>query len=200
MIITEWEQGTPEWIAERLGKPSSSCFDKIVTRTGQRSKQRQGYLYQLAGEIITGEQHKGYYGKQMERGNERESESKAYFELTTGFTVDVAGFCYKDEKRLFGASPDGLIGDYAGFESKNAEPHLQAQRVIEGWKDTDHHRQVQGCMLVTGRKLWYLVSYCRGMKQVVLEIERDDEFCKKLEIELIMFNNDLMAIVEKLKQ
>lgn len=199
MIITEWDQGTPEWKEERLGVPSASCFKKIVNKKGERSKQRLGYMYILAGEIITGEQHKGYYGKQMELGNEREDESRSYFEITTGLDVEQVGFCYKDEKRLFGASPDGLIGNDAGFESKNAEPHLQAQRINEGWSDTDHHRQVQGCMLVTGRKLWYLVSYCRGMKQVVLEIKRDDDFIRKLEIELIIFHKDLHELVESIQ-
>ncbi len=199
MIITDHPQGSKEWIEERLGVPSASNFKKIVNKNGERSKQRFGYMYQLAGEIITGEQHKGYYGKQMELGNEREDESRSYFELTRGLEVKQVGFCYKDDNKLFGASPDGLINSYAGFESKNAEPHLQAQRIVEGWNDTDHHRQVQGCMLVSGRNLWYLVSYCRGMKQVVLEIKRDDDFIKKLEIELIMFHSDLMNLVDKIK-
>lgn len=200
MIITEWEQGTDEWKKERLGVPSSSNFKRIVTNKGERSNSRTGYLYELAGEKVTGESHKGYYGKQMERGNERENESRSYFEITWSVDVEQVGFCYKDEKKIFGASPDGLIGIDEGFESKNADPHIQAERLDKGWKGTEYFCQCQGCMLVTGRKLWYLVSYCRGMKQYVVEIKRDEDFLRKLEIELIMFNNDLTKLVEKIKQ
>lgn len=198
MIICNHEQNSDEWIKERLGVPSASCFGKIVTASLSQSKQRQAYMYQLAGEIITGEQHKGYYGKAMERGHEREDESRGLYEIKRGVTVEQVGFCYKDESRLFGASPDGLVGDDGGFETKNAEPHIQAERIHKGWNASEHHRQVMGCLLVTGRKWWDIQSYCRGMKEVVVRFNRDEGYLANLEAEIVSFSNDLKKLVKEI--
>ena len=50
MKIYDVEQGSPEWKALRLGIPTASEFDKIVTPTGAFSKQSQGYMNRLAAE------------------------------------------------------------------------------------------------------------------------------------------------------
>ena len=61
----------------------------------------------------------------------------------------------------------------------------------------EHFQQVQGCLLVTGREWWDVVSYCRGFKNVVYRMERNEEFLKKLRIELKLFHNDLIKIIEQ---
>jgi len=38
VIIHEVEQNTPEWLTLRLGIPTASMFDKIVTPAGKFSK------------------------------------------------------------------------------------------------------------------------------------------------------------------
>ena len=55
MKIIECEQNSPEWFAARLGKITASNMDKIITPTGQQSKQVGKYITQLIAEIITGE-------------------------------------------------------------------------------------------------------------------------------------------------
>ena len=37
------EQKSDQWWAERLGKPSASNFDKILSPTGKATTQREGY-------------------------------------------------------------------------------------------------------------------------------------------------------------
>lgn len=198
MIISPHDQGTPEWVADRIGKPTGSCFKEILTGSGQRSKSRIKYMYRLAGERVSGEQYKGFYGKDMEMGHEREDESRKLYELVNGVTVEEVGLCYKDEQKLFGASPDGLVGDDGGFETKNAAPHVQAERLDKGWSGSEYKMQCMGNLLVTGRKWWDLVSYCRGMKPVVIRFQRDEEFLRKLEIELRLFCKELDELVKKI--
>jgi len=60
MLIVNCEQNTPEWYEARLGIPTASGFDRIITTKGEVSKSREKYLYELAGEIVTGEQFVGY--------------------------------------------------------------------------------------------------------------------------------------------
>jgi hypothetical protein len=195
MIISEHEQNTPEWIQERLGTPSASQFSRIVNAKGERSGSRQKYMDELAGEIISGEQKAGYYNKSMEKGHERELENISMYEFNNNVDVVRVGFCWQDEKKMYGASPDGLVGDDGLIECKNAEPHVQIER-LRKYTASEHHRQVQGQMLVTGRKWCDVVSYSRGFKPVVVRFERDPVFLLKLKIELMAFHEDLMKLVE----
>lgn len=200
MIITEWEQGTEQWLKERLGVPSASNFHQIIDSKGKRSKSRKTYMYKLASDAVMGEVVQGYKNNYMEEGNEREDESRGYYEFTNNVKVEQVGFCYKDDKKLFGCSPDGLINKDGGFETKNKMPHLQAKYLDNPkYLLTEYHRQVMGCLLVTGREWWDLVSYCRGMKQVVLRVERDEDFIKILHEELLAFSEELNELINKIR-
>ena len=199
MIVVNCEQNSPEWYQVRLGVPTASKFGEILTASGERSKSRTKYLYRLAGEIITGKMHESFQSHHFERGHEVEPLSRQYYELLNGVEVEQVGFCFKDERRLFGASPDGLVGPCGGFETKAALPHVQAERLAEGWTGAEHHRQVMGNLYVTGREWWDLVSFCPNMQPVIIRFERDDSFFEKLEKELDSFCLDLKSLVEKIK-
>ena len=195
--VKDIEQGSDEWLALRVGIPTASNFDKIVTTKGERSKQRNKYLYQLAGEVVTGEPKDGYKNANMERGNEREDESRKLYEFTLDLKVEQVGFIYFNDKKLFGCSPDGLVGEDGGFETKDALPHIHLDRLENGWSKAQYFQQVQGSLYVTGRKWWDLVSYSRGFKPVVIRYEPDSVFINSLKIELFSFVMDLKSVVKK---
>ena len=197
MIIVDCQQNTPEWDKARLGIPTASQFGRIITTTRARSEQRAKYLYELAGEKITGKRKEGYKNAAMDRGHEREAESREAYEFITDNKVDIIGFCFFDEKKQFGCSPDGFVGEDGGFETKDTMPHIQIERLEKGWSGMEHFQQVYGGLLVTGRKWWDLVSYSRGLEPIIVRFERDEEFIKKLHVELILFSRDLNKIVEK---
>lgn len=199
MIVLDCDQNSETWINGRAGIPTASCYHKIVTSTGERSKQRQGYMYQLAGERITGRPHKGFHGPAMDRGHEMEEKSRQLYEIQNHVTVQQVGLCYQDELKLYGASPDGLVGEDGGFETKDAAPHIQAERLHKGWTGMEHHRQVMGCTLVCNREWWDLVSYCQGMRPVTIRFERDEAFLTILKRELLMFCSDLEEMVKKIR-
>ena len=52
--ILDMEQRSEEWYVEKVGKPSASNMNKIITATGKPSKQREDYLYPLCAERISG--------------------------------------------------------------------------------------------------------------------------------------------------
>lgn len=197
IIIRDIEQGTPEWDQLRLGIPTSSKFGDIITSDGKHSKSRQAYLYRLAGERITGQIYKGWHGDVYDRGHEMEPEIRETYEFIKDCHVETVAFIYKDEKRRFGVSPDGIMIDLkGGFEAKSAAPNVQAERLHKGWTGAEHHRQVMGCLLATGFEWWDLVSYCPGMKPVIERFYRDEEFLKILEDEINIFCDELDEIVK----
>ena len=76
MIAADCAQGTEEWEALRVGIPSASNFDKILTPKGEPSKQAEKYLYTLAVERVTGKREESYQSAAMVRGNEVEAEAR----------------------------------------------------------------------------------------------------------------------------
>ena len=199
MKILEIEQGSPEWHQARCGLPTASCFDKIIDATGKQSKSRKKYLYQLAGERITGKAEETYQNGAMLRGKEMEGEARELYELVTGETVQQVGLCLADGKFQYGASPDGLVGEDGGLEIKcplivNAVTYL-----IDGKLPSDYFQQVQGQLLVTGRKWVDFLSYYPGMKPLLIRILPDPEFQQLLKAELESFCKELDLIVETIK-
>ena len=50
MIILDHEQGSDEWFAARLGRPSASMFNKLITSTGKPSTSAGKYIDELVDE------------------------------------------------------------------------------------------------------------------------------------------------------
>lgn len=198
MRISQHEQNTPEWGDDRLGVPSASCFKLIVDSKGMRAKPRKKYLYKLAGEICKNKLEPSHTNKAMDDGHEHEGDSRDWYSFAVAPVLEV-GFCLVDSLE-YGCSPDGLVGDKGGFETKNACGSVQIDRLENGWRPADHFQQVQGCLLVTGREWWDLVSYSEGLTPVVKRCYPDVQFQKLLKIELKMFHNELMELVTKYKQ
>lgn len=197
IIIENIDQGTDEWRNLRIGIPTASRFQEIVQTNGSPSKSRTKYLYDLAGERITGCPKVTYKYGSMQTGNDREDEGRDYYAKDVDEPVKQVAFVYLDETRSVGCSPDALVGDRGGFENKNAEPHVQICRLEEGWSQADHFQQVQGCLWVCNREWWDLQSFSRGIKSIVVRFERDERFIARLAAEVRAFNQELNEIVKK---
>jgi len=199
MIESPYPQRSPEWHQERLGLPTASHFEEMVDTKGNPSKSRDKYLMDLACEVITGRQAERFVSWKMKQAAEREPEARLFYEISEGVEIREVGLCYYDERKMWGASPDGLIDPDGGFETKDAEPHVQGYRLLNGWSKAEHFQQVQGNLQVTKRRWWILQSYCEGMRNVIIRYDRDDEFIEKLRVELERFCMDLAIKIRQLK-
>lgn len=198
MLIIECEQRSPQWFQERLGKPSSSRFGEILTSTGEISKQRKGYLYDLAAQIISGQSPETYISSAMEEGIRREEESRTLYEMIYGVEVKQVGMIFPDDDKKYLCSPDGLRADNIGLELKNVLPKTQVEYLLSKKLPSVYVPQVQGSMLVTGFKQWHFMSYCPALPPLILEIERDEKWIEKCESELKSFNEELSDMVKRL--
>ena len=198
-IIIDCEQTDSEWDACRLGKPTASNFGKILTATGKVSAQRQDYMYDLAGEAVSGRHEENFTSFRMQQGSERESESRMVFEMENEIEVRQVGFVYKDERRMFGCSPDGLIEPDGGFESKDAKFTVQIKRLFDKKMVTEHIPQVQGNLYVCEREWWHFRSYCSDLPSLDIRCERDEAYISRLSEELERFCYDLANMINSLK-
>ena len=198
MIIVDCEQNTPEWIKLRLGNPGASSMSKIITPTGKPSASADKYLDALYDEIISGEPSKNFYNTYMQKGHEREQESRDLWQMRNDIEIEKVGIVYKNEQRLFHISPDGLMPSVRwGFETKNCEPHIQRERRKAKRIDGSHWIQCQMSLYVTEYDAWVYQSYCRNTEPITITVYPDLEFIKKMESELFKFIGKLMVMVKE---
>lgn len=199
MRIYNDEQGSPEWLASRLGCPSGSGFDKLITSAGKPSTQAEGYVNQLIAEILTGETTYVKKTDWMERGNELESRARDYYELASGNTVTETGFCKHDILET-GISPDGIIGTDGGLEIKCPSPAVHVAYLRDGKLPTKYKQQVMGCLWITGRDWWDFLSFNPTMPNLLVRVERDDDYIALLEAEVSKACETIAKQVEILRK
>jgi len=180
MRIDQNEQGSPEWLAARLGIPSASMFAKIVTTKGIWSASADAYINQLVAERLTGEREEVFQSHHMLRGTELEPDARDLYSLMSDAEVTEVGFCLHDTLSA-GCSPDGLIGEEGGLEIKAPAPATHVEYLRGGVLPSKYKQQVMGCLWITGREWWDFVSYHPTMKPLIVRVERDEEYIAALE-------------------
>lgn len=199
MIVHDVQQGSDDWYQARLGIPTASCFDKIVTTQGKKSTQSAAYMHKLIAERMTGQRTQGYTSAAMDTGTEREPEARDYlaFQLPDDLDVREAGIVYKDGARAVAASPDGLIYRedeiVEGSEIKCPEAHTHISYLIGAKLPTKYVMQVQGSMWVTDLPRWRFLSYFPGLPPFLTTVERDPAVMQSLDKYVSAFVADLEA-------
>jgi hypothetical protein len=193
--IIECEQGTPEWFAARAGIPTASEFSTVMAKGkgGGDSVTRRKYMLSLLGERLTGECVEGYTNGHMERGKAMEAEARDLYQFQTDNPILQVGFIRNDELAA-GASPDSLIADDGILEVKTKLPHLQLELLLTGGLPAEHKAQVQGLLLVSGRKWVDFVSYWPKLPLFRVRVERDEEYIALIAGHIAAFNAELAEL------
>lgn len=200
IIDTSFEQRSEEWNKARLGNPGCSGMSNIITPDGKRSKSRDGYLYTLVAEKLSGKSDEKYMSQHMINGTEREDSCRLLFEMLYDCKVDTCGIVWKDNYKLVHCSPDGMISDNAILEMKNPLGKTVVKNLLDGTLPSEYYVQCQSSLYVCERELLYFMSNYDGLKPLIVEVYRDDKWISILEKELTDFNTELLQIAEKLKQ
>ncbi len=170
MRVIACKQGSTEWHRARLGIPTASCFDRIITpKKLEPASGAEGYMHELLAEWLLNEPlslHEdggGFLG----RGRDLEVWAVAHYELHYEKTEEV-GFCLADDGRA-GCSPDRLVGADGGLEIKCPGAKEHVANLLR--MTSDYRLQVQGCLWITGRKWWDLMSYNPNMPPAIVRFE-----------------------------
>ena len=199
LVITDIVQGTDQWFAEKLGKPSASKMDRIITPKGQPSKQREGYLWELVAERISGNVTSTYQSQAMLDGIEKEASSRQLYELIYDVEVEQVGMIYQDEQKRFLASPDGIINREYGLELKNPLPKTQVGYLLSGKVPNEYTVQIQASLLISGFSRWAFMSVVDGLPALIIDVQRDWDFTAKLSVALNDFCSELDELEAKLR-
>lgn len=211
MKLYDVVQNTPEWHKARLGKATASAFSKIITASkGDPSAQADDYANQLAAEILTGDPTDDFKGTAWtERGHELEPEAiAAYCMMRENAEVEHGQFVANDEE-TYGASPDNFVkiplinqeaeintdgntvyfDKIVGYEEGLLEikckmPKNQVKAILKPEVEREHWPQLQGQLLVTGRKWVDIMYYHPKLPPVIVRVNRDEDYIKKLQYAL----------------
>lgn len=198
MEIISIKQGTQEWLDTRRGVITGSRFKDVVTPLkGELSKTSTSYMYELIAERM-GLTIEFYQNEHMRRGNELEPHAREAYEFIKDCTVNEVGFCL-DECKLFGVSPDGLIGDDGGLEIKCPKETTHISYLANGELPLIYKPQVQGSMWVTGRKWWDFMSYHPELPPLIIRVERDEEYIKNMDIGIRQFAKNMVELELKIR-
>lgn len=206
MIVHDVQQGSPEWFAVRRSIPTASQFHRILTPSKLTpSAQADKYLDELLAEAVLGEDCKTgdeeFTSPWTHRGIEMEPQAARWYAFEHDRDdVREVGFVTRDDG-LVGCSPDRLVGDDGGLEMKcpNAANHMGHLRDPAAFY-LKHRMQVQGCLYVTGRKWWDLMSYNPELPPVVTRYHRDEKLLAALGAALDEFVKRLVTERRALKE
>lgn len=198
MQVHNMEQGTQEWFDVRAGIVTASRAKDLMAK-GQ-GKTRLAYMYQLIGEVMTGEPVQVFKGNEhTERGHEMEPVARELYEQRVGTEVVQTGFIRNhDDIGGAGYSPDGLVGEHGALEIKSRLPHIQAELLDTGKVPRDSMLQMQFGMWVAGLDWCDYVSYWPGMPLFVQRVEFDAEMADEIQEALIKFYAEMNQKLEKL--
>lgn len=180
-IITEVEQGSPEWLALRLGIVTSSELDCLLTNGKGEAGFGVGaftYMNTLIGERITGEAADPFQGnRHTERGHEWEGVGRKLYEQRKEVQTSQVAIILNHGA---GYSPDSLVGDKGLTEIKTKLPKFQVEVILSGEIPKEHVAQCQGGLWLSEREWIDFVCYWPGMPLFIKRAYRDEAMIRKL--------------------
>lgn len=178
MKIIECEQNTPQWVEARLGIPTASRFDKIITpKTLALSKSADMLICELIAEKVLGQFQDSDQSDWMNRGSNLEDIAADDYAFRHDVDLERVGFVTTDDG-LIGCSPDRfIVGANAGLEIKNPSAHVHISYLLNPDSLLDKYRcQVLGSLWVTGRDYWDLLSFHPYLPRVEIRCTPDMAF------------------------
>jgi hypothetical protein len=190
-IYADVLQGSDQWHALRLGIPTASAFDKIVTaKRCDLSAGAHAYALRLVAERLlnqpTAQTGGDFSGPWMERGKELEPDAVRMYEWQYEAKTFPVGFITTDDGRI-GCSPDRLVlGGKVALEIKCPSPQVHLGYLLDGTAD-EYRPQVQGQILVAELERAELFAYHPQMPPAHIVNKPDAEYQAKLHSALSKF-------------
>lgn len=199
------EQGSPEWLAQRLGKATASRIADVIakTKTGY-STSRANYAAELVCERLTGAGAERFTNAAMAWGTEKEPEARAAYEFMRNMDVRLAEFVPHPFIAMSGASPDGYIGDDGLIEIKCPITATHIKTLLSGKIADEYVVQMQWQMACTGKAWCDFVSYDprlpAHLQMFISRVPADSARIGELEAEVKSFLAEVSDTIDRLRK
>lgn len=197
-------QGSPEWLAERLGKVTASRIADMMARTKSGwGASRANYAAQLVVERLTGTVQESYTNGAMQWGIETEPYAVSAYEFFRDVSCEPCGFIPHPTIPMAGCSPDRLIRSDGLVEVKCPMSATHIDTLLGKKIPEKYVGQMQFQMACTGRQWCDFVSFDprmpEGMKLFVERLGRDDAYISEIETETVEFLKGVEETVTRLR-
>lgn len=149
----------------KSGYITASKFEQLMKPTdikkGEFGDGATNLAYRLAAERMGVEYDDNSFGRAIEWGIDNEPLARRTYESENFTNVIVPTFIEHPDIEFVGGTPDGLVGEDGGIEIKCPEnPAYHLRNCANAYQYHNNYKaQVQGYLMISGRKWWDFVSY-----------------------------------------
>lgn len=151
-------QRSEDWHSERCGKVTASRV-KDLNAKPNKGKALNALGLTILAERLTGVQKEIPTNSVMQWGIDNESHAIAAYENETGNFVVGTGLIDHPFIEMFGASPDGLVGDKGQIEVKCPDTTTHLNTLLTKQVPDEHIPQITSQLACTRREWCDFVSY-----------------------------------------
>ena len=209
-IIRDVIQGSPDWMALRIGRIGGSRVADLLTegRSGAESLTRRKYKNEIIRERLTGLKLNTFKTPAMQRGIDLEPLARAWYEVKNNVFVDQVAIVKHPTIQDAQCSPDGIIFADKPYliEIKVPSPENHLDNILTGGKQLEQYIDQAMWQLACMPEMEFcdIVSFDPEMpdnlKGFVKRIYRDDEYIKTMEDKVILFLQEVETTITNLKE
>lgn len=187
-------QRSDDWYAERCGKVTASRV-KDLNAKPSKGKALNALGLTILAERLTGVQKETPTNFYMQWGIDNEPHAIAAYENETGFFVNGTGLIDHPFIEMFGASPDGLVGENGQIEVKCPDTTTHLNTLLTKEVPEEHIPQITSQLACTRREWCDFVSYDPRLEPelqiIIIRVFAKDLNIEGLERDVRAFNRTI---------
>lgn len=195
-------QRSEDWYAERCGKVTASRV-KDLNAKPSKGKALNALGLTILAERLTGVQKETPTNFNMQWGIDNEPYAIAAYENETGFFVNGTGLIDHPFIEMFGASPDGLVGENGQIEVKCPDTTTHLNTLLTKEVPEEHIPQITSQLACTRREWCDFVSYDPRLEPelqiIIIRVFAKDLNIEGLERDVRAFNRAIEEAKASLK-
>lgn len=206
MRIIDCEQGSAEWLQNRVGRITASRICEAMSRYAKKdgeTAERKNYKTDMIVERLTGRSTENFVSPEMIWGRDNEQAARTAYEMEKGVMTQKVGFILHPTLDHVGASPDSLVDD-GGLEIKCPKTATHIKWMLAGVVPEEHVDQVQLNIACAETAWWDFMSYDprlpEGIDRFIVRVPRDDKRIADMEAEAVQFNAEIEQVIAFLRK
>lgn len=194
-------QRSEDWFADRVGKVTASRV-KDLNAKPMKGKALNALGLTILAERLTGVQKEIPTNFNMQWGIDNEPHAIAAYENETGNFVIGTGLIDHPFIEMFGASPDGLVGEDGQIEVKCPDTTTHLNTLLTRKVPDEHIPQITSQLSCTRREWCDFVSYDPRLKAelqiIVIRVFAKDLDISGMESDVRAFNKNIDEAIKSL--
>ena len=195
-------QRSDDWYSERCGKVTASRV-KDLNAKPSKGKALNALGLTILAERLTGVQKETPTNFAMQWGIDNEPHAIAAYENETGFFVNGTGLIDHPFIEMFGASPDGLVGENGQIEVKCPDTTTHLNTLLTKEVPGEYIPQITSQLACTRREWCDFVSYDPRLDPelqiIIIRVFAKDLNIESLERDVRAFNRTIEEAKASLK-